>query len=519
MSRVIQSAYQRAIKRFESNEIGNGIRAADDIWNHSSQRSDGMRIRITTPPEFAGTKKAISRYDWSQDLSLSRQLFARVGEISGAFRQKATYVIGDSWAPQFQGQNQEWGRLAESWLEYWFSVADVRGGSYDFITSLFVDCIHIDRDGDQAMLMLLVGGEPRVKFIPAHQIAFRSGIFQDINGIGTVPDGRFKGKKTYNGVIFDDYGREIGCNLLGYNAENDTQYGIDECQILYDPDWSDQGRGIPSVARASMSSAMDYEDILHFIKRQVKQDSAQGLLHYNEEGSAATSEDFITGRNSGEQNQSVKIEQLEGNEIMYFKSEGGGKLEPFRSERPHPNVDAHNMRLLRGILLSCGWFYELYDPREVGGASTRLIQDQARAVVNHRQRLAFKRWIRAISHGLSWAMEKGYVPRNEDNDWLDFFPTLPAKITVDARYDDKTKLERIRTGGGTYAALFGDEGKNWQKEIRQRVTEQKFLQQECDKQVVDIEKVQILTPNGNPQQAQGESADNESGGTDNGGSK
>jgi hypothetical protein len=476
----------------------NGVRAADDIWNHSGQRSDGMRLRITVPPEYAGTKRAITRTDWASSLSISRQLFGRVGEIAGAFRQKATYVIGDSWSPQFQGKNQKWGRIAEQWLENWFCVANLRGEPFDFITSLFVDCIHIDRDGDHAMLCVMDGGQPRIKFIPAHQIAFRNSVVQDINGVGTVPDGRFKGYKTYNGVIFHPLGPVVGYSVLGPTAKEDTQYGVDECQLLYDPDWSDQGRGIPSVARASILTTMNYEDILYFIQRQVKQDSAQGLLHYNEEGAAEDSEDFITGKDSGSPNEDVKIELKEGNEVLYFKAMGGGKLEPFRSDRPHPNTDAHNMRLLRGIFLASGWFYELYDPTQIGGAPTRLIQDQARNSVNHRQRLSFKRWIRAIAHGLSWAMQTGELPRNEDNDWLDFFPTLPSKITVDARYDDKTKLERIRFGGGTYSALFGDEGKNWQKEIRQRITEQKFLQDECEAQDVELDKVQLLTPNGNP---------------------
>lgn len=510
---ALESKWER--QKLNGYEDRNKVFANDDIWNHSAQRSDGMRVRITVPAEYAGTKKAISKWDWQQSLSISRQLYSRVGEIAGAFRQKAAYVIGDSWCPQFQGKNQDWGRVAEAWLESWFEVANIRGEPFDFVTSLFVDCIHIDRDGDQAMLTVVDGDEPRVQFAPAHRIGFRSNTGQDILGMGTVPDGKFKGASCYNGAVFDRNSKLIGYGILGDKQADDQQIGVEACQVLYDPDWADQGRGIPSVARASILQTMNYEDILYFIQRQVKQDSSQGLLHYNEEGAVEDTEDFIQGKDSGLSNEDVKIEQKEGNEILYFKALGGGKLEPFRTDRPHPNVDSHNMRLLRGILLASGWFYELYDPREVGGASTRLIQDQARATVNHRQRLAFKRWKRAIAHGLSWAMKNGAIPRNEENDWLDFWPTLPAKITVDARYDDKTKLERIRAGGGTYAALFGDEGKNWLKEFRQRVTEQKELQAICDEMGVSIDKVQLMTPNGNPptdQQTQDQQAqDNQKG--------
>lgn len=512
----LKSALERANERFDSNEIGstNRIQASDNIWNHSGMRADGMRLRATTPAEYSGTKTAITKWDWQQTLDASRKLYSRVGEVAGAFRQKADYAIGDSWQPQFQGKNQGWGRIAEAAIENWFLRADIRGEPFDFITSLKVDSVHLDRDGDHAMHCCYKNGEPRVKFYQAGAIGFRQGVGQDINGYGKVPAGmRFAGLDTYNGAVYDADGTVVGYGILGRTAAQDTVLGVEQCQVLFDPDWSDQGRGIPAVARASMLSAMDYEDIAHFIKRQVKQDSAMGILHYNEDGSAPnpTGADFMQNKASGSTNMDVIIEQMEGNEINYFKAQGGGKIEPYNSSRPHPNIDAHNMRLLRGVLLASGWFYELYDPREVKGAGTRLIQDQARASINCRQSITHKRWIRAIAHFLAWAMEKGVVPVNNDNDWLDFFPTLPAKVTVDARYDDKTKLERIRSGGGTYAAMFGDEGKNWQKEIRQRITEQKFIQDECKAQGVDIEKVQILTPNGNPQQAEAEEKEEKEG--------
>lgn len=467
-----------------------------------------MRLRGTVPPEYAGTKAAVTRWDWAESLSLSRKLFARVGEISGAIQQKAVYAIGDSWIPRFLGADQDWGRIAEDYLEPWMEVANIRGEPFDFTTSLFVDSIAIDRDGDEAMLTVKDGREPRIQFVPAHAIGFRQATGQDINGYGKVPPikasgNRFAGYPCYNGVIFDKRGRVVGYGILGETAEDDRIFGVEACQLQYEPQWSDQGRGIPAAA-TGLLAWMDYEDIHHFLKRQVKMDSAQGLLHYNEEGAAEDSQDFIEGKDSGATNEDVKIEVKEGNEILYFKAMGGGKLEPFKSDRPHPNVDNYTMRILRGCLQSMGWFYELYDPSQVGGASTRLIQDQARASIRRRQRTMRKRFIRAIVHALSVAMDNGDIPRNDAPDWMRWEPTLPGKLTVDARYDDKTKMERIKMGAGTYSTLYGDEGNWWEDEIRQRIKEQKFIQKECEDAGVDIEKVQMLTPNGNPQAQQAE---------------
>jgi hypothetical protein len=497
MSEIL-NAYDRALARFSNGDIGSRIRADDSIFNHSDLRVDSRRVRITTPAEYAGTKRAISRFDWNQGLSLSRQLYARIGELSGATKQKSNYVIGDSWCAEYHGPPAKaaWGELAKEWLENWFLVANIRGEPFDFVTSLFVDSIAIDRDGDAGMIPCVENGEPRLQFIPAHQIGFRQSAGQDVNGLGIVPDGRFKGAKCYNGVVFGNRTQVLGYGVLGESPKDDKQFAVSEMQLLYEPDWSDQGRGIPKIAN-SMPTWMDYEDIVHFIKRQVKMDSAQGLMHYNEEGAAEDSQDFITGKASGASNQDVKIEQLEGNEIMYFKALGGGKIEAFRSDRPHPNTDAHNMRLLRGCFLSLEWPYELYDPKEVGGASTRLIQDFARHSVNKRQRLVWKRFIRAIAHGLSYAMENGDIPRNDDPDWLAWEVTLPAKVTVDARYDDKTKMEKIRIGAGTWGEIYGDDGKSAKTYIWKRCEEESWWQEASAHYKVDVDKCRILTPNGN----------------------
>lgn len=485
----------------------NGIRASDDIFNHSEQRSDQRRVRIFVPAEYAGTKKAITRTDWYQSLSLSRQLYARIGELSGAIRQKATYVVGDSWRPHYAGEDDKWGHIAEQWLEYWFDCAIARGGSFDFVTALWVDCVSIDRDGDSAMLSVTENGQPRVQFIPAHQIGFRNNVGQDIVGYGKVPGGirggeAYVGMRCYNGVIFNNSGMEVAYGILGETAPEDRIAGIEACQLLYEPDWQDQGRGITATGY-SMLHWMDHEDIAHYLKRQVKQDSMQGIMHYNEAGEAPTSETFINGRTDGSANTDVKIETIEGNEFIYMKADGGGKLVPYSASRPDPNIQEHNKGLLRAAFQAIQWPYELYDPKEVGGASTRLIQDAARAVVNRRQRCTYKRWFRAITHALSAAMDNGDLPRNEKQsgpiaDWMKWQPTLPSKVTVDARYDDKTKMEKIRMGAGTYAELYGDDGKGWKEFIRQRVTEQKFFEDECEAQGVEIDKCQILTPNGNP---------------------
>ncbi len=491
---MIEPAYKVNIRRgFDQH-----YQASDAIWQHSQSFSDSLRPRPTPSTSSGGgaTKLAITNSDWSRTLFLSRQLFARVTEVAGAIQQKNHYVIGNSWEPRFDGENREWGKIAEDYLDDWFQSCNLRGEPFDWKTSLYVDSLSIDRDGDSAMISTVIDGEAKLQFISAHQIACRSSRnTTDKAGFSLVNIGRFAGLRIYNGVIFGKFGDVIGYNVLGDCPDDDRQVGIESCQLLYEPEWSDQGRGIPKMA-TSLLSWMDYEDIHHFLKKQVKMDSAQGLLHYNESGEAQTESDFILGR--GEQtNSDVKVEQIFGNEILYFKAGTGSKLEPFRSDRPSPNVDAFTMRLVRGCLQSMGWFFELYDPSKIGGASTRLIQDMARSSIRSKQRLVQKRAKRAVAHALSHAMTTGRIPKNDSADWLSWSFTLPSRITVDAHYDDETSMNRIKLGAGTYEEFFGEKGKWWEDEVRQRVREQSFFESECQRQKVNINKVQILTPNGN----------------------
>jgi len=471
--------------------------ASDSLFPHSQLQSDGMRLRVTVPCDQSGTKQAISKYDWQRSLSLSRQLYARLGEVSGAINQKSLYTIGDAWSPLYCGQDEAWGEAATEWLEQWFGVCDIRGEPYDFYTDLFIDSVAMDRCGDAAMVCVKVSGEPRLQFLPAHRISSRFEWSLDSSGFSVVADGQYKGARSYNGVIFDRNGKVIAYNILGEDLTKftDRQIPTQSCQLLYEPHWADQGRGIPRLATCLLPW-MDYEDIQYFLKRQVKQDSAQGIMHYNEDGAAETGRDFIQQKDIGLVNNDVKVEQLEGNEIMYFKALGGGKLEAFRSDRPHPNVDAHMVRVMRGCYLAMGWFYELTDPSAMGGANTRLIQDMARFSVLSRQTTSYKRAIRAVMFGLSCAMDLGDIPRN-DTDWHKWDFNLPPRLTVDQRYDEKTAMEQIKMAAGTYADFFGGRGGFWKQKFKQRIAEQKFIEEECEAQGVDVNKVQILTPNGN----------------------
>jgi hypothetical protein len=245
---------------------------------------------------------------------------------------------------------------------------------------------------------------------------------------------------------------------------------------------------------------LDVQDIKTFIKRGVKLESSIGLIHYNEGGEADPNADFIDERVDTDANPSaeatdVKIEKRLGGEIMYMRANVGEKLEGLKTDRPATNTIEFLQRLERYGLLSLGWFYELLDPSSIGGASVRLIQDEARHSVKGRQKTLKKRARRCIHFALGQAMQVGAVPRNPDpQDWMRWGFGLPAELTVDAGYDEQADRENMIVGTTTLDAVCQKRGRWWEETRQQRAIENqnvidhaKALQAHCNSGVSNPE--------------------------------
>ena len=410
-----------------------------------------------------GLDQELSGYQWREMLGYSRQLFAQLGTLGGALVQKATYAVGEAWKPQFYGADRAWGERAEEWLaESFYPVADVRGNGFDFSTNLFLDSLALDVDGDAAMILTASEtGFPQVAFVSADRIC------------GDVPElkeGPFKGARLVNGCILSPQGRVIGYRIQSGDARDAafTDLSTYNCQLLFEPEWQSQRRGIPRIARVLLDW-FDVQDINAFLKRGVKLDASQGLLHYTESGTADTAATAISDNEdtSSGADTDLRIERREGGEILYLKANAGEKIESFTGDRPHPNTEAFVARLERAGLLAVGWFYELTDPSKIGGASVRLIQDQARASVRQRQKTIRKRAKRAVTYAIALAMKNKLLPRNEA-DWWKFDFELPAQLTVDAGYDRQADVEDLKLGLTTKARISAKSGNWWEDTDAQR---------------------------------------------------
>ena len=131
-------------------------------------------------------------------MSQSRVIFSNFGVPRGAILQKADGVVGRAWEPEFKGKDNEFGDAAKEWLQSWFNVCDVQGNLQDFKTSLKMDSVAVDRDGDVFILLTETKtGYPQIQHIPAHRVGTRSASVKD----DILLVGSYRGNRIKNGVV------------------------------------------------------------------------------------------------------------------------------------------------------------------------------------------------------------------------------------------------------------------------------------------------------------------------------
>lgn len=428
---------------------------------------------------------ALNDYEWQEILEFSRQLFAQVPIFTQAVRQKNQYAFGDAWIPQYRGDNKAWGDAAENWIhDIWLPQCSYQGGFADWQSDLYVSGVAWDVDGDDLALFVLDEDNfPKIAYRSANQI-----------GSGTSeqkiddPSSQFDGARVCNGIIHDEGGRFLGVRLLrskyqkplNSNEKPWDDIPANQCDLQAEPMWRAQHRGMPPLACAILDG-LDLQDIKTFIKRTVKLESSIGLMHMNEAGAADPMSDALEERIDTDAmptavNTDVKIENRLGGEIMYMRAGLNERLEALKLDRPGSNSMDFMASLERSGLSALGWFRELVDPSDIGGASVRLIQDQARTSVSCRQKTARRRANRALFFALGTAMRTGRIPQNRNtHDWMNWEFGLPACLTVDAGYDEQADRENLIVGTTTLDAVSQKKGRWWQNNRKQRLIENNDL--------------------------------------------
>ena len=437
-------------------------------WLYKSPRENWKQYR----PRYylsSDTKVNVSPYDRWEMVNYARQLFAQIPEIGGSVRQKNQWAFGEAWDAHYAGKNEAWGDEAKEWLDNaFFPNCNLRGQPFNFKKSLYLSGMSMDYDGDDAMLLTEFENHfPAVAFLPAPKISSQVSAF-GYQGVTVqqrgepsgdiVQGGAFDGARMFDGIIMDRNNRMIAIRIQN---EDGTFADIpaSSADLRYDPEWHDQGRGIPLLGRPLLQG-MDYQDIREFLKRALKRASKFGVTMKSREGDAiaaglapvslTTTPIGNPGTDAAGQpvtQKTLHIEELDESDITYLSTDEGEAVESIKFDQPNQNVNEFVKDHLRSILHAIGWPLELYYLADSGRAPTRIVCKLGNASISGRQSTLYPRWKRAVIYAVAKAMKHGFISKNDDfKDWSKWEPGFPADLSVDDGNDEAAMREGLKMG-------------------------------------------------------------------------
>lgn len=479
-------------------EFGNGIHS-NRKFIRGAQRHG--RATWPEPSRMKDLHELVPENDHDAIVSASRTLFANYGPVREAAIQKADEAVGDAWAPKFQGDNQDWGKLAKDWLiNEWYGACDVRGGKFDFVTSLWLDSVAIDRDGDVGVYLTGTdSGYAQIQRVPAHRIGQRSeGDIED----GRITSGPYKGERIFKGVIVNSVGRAIGYRVLGdaEDGSEDVDIAAQSFFLLDEPEWHDEVRGLPSFAAgvAFVKSSLRS----HEWEQQAQlMASAIGLMEYSEDGMADPDDPMVTAASvdSSGDTSGVQTELFYGGMVRHFKSRSGSKLEQLKHERPGEIWESFQDRVIRLSVGGC-WPYELiWKPGSITGPLVRNVQERARKKVTRRQKRLKLAARRMVGYAIAKAIKAGRLPH--DAEWWKWDFQMPRKFSIDPGRDGENFRRDYVIGRANMSDGVEEDGGTYEAQVRRRIDEVVTLEKllkEARKKNPDLEisreHIQLVNP-------------------------
>lgn len=471
--------------------------------SYSSRFAHGADRSRMRGPQYNVNDIDIDRLIPSNDrktlVALSKRLAANMGVPKAVIAQKAQYSVGRAWIPSYSGTDVANGDAAEDWLKnVWMPNCDVRGGINDW-TQYLKDASRDVDFGDHFTLKTMTadGTFPLLQNIPSYRI--RSGGNCDEK----VADGKYKGRRIRDGIIYSDQGRPIAYRVMdeGY-SQNFQDIPASSIIHIYDKDFSDQGRGLPSFAHA-------VEDLKHCLQsteyERIRQliISSIGLIEYNEHGGPDMDDPGIALGTAANGNEGVTFQSYQGGMVRYMKANSGEKLESVTHDNPGEVWESFQDRLNRASIIGAGWSYGMVWKSPGQGTAERADILRARRAVEDRQGILFFLARAAVSYAVGFAQDKGKITRaNGSTVFLDN-PTRwafsrPPRLSVDDGREEKMLIEGWRAGNRNLSEIVDRDVEEFLRErSREIILSKRIAAEESAASGFEISEreMRMLTPN------------------------
>ena len=430
--------------------------------------------------------------------SAGREIYANFAPVAGAIHEKATTAVGQHWKPIYYGADEKWGKIATEWLNEYLKVLDVRGRPFDFVRNQWIGSVSLDREGEFFIIPIVnpSTGWPTFQYLDAHTVGSRS-VTEDEN--------RFPGWKFRSGIWRNSFGRPMAFRFLGETAEGDRIVPARNVIHTYDPRWFSQGRGIPSV----IQGILDWKDVKKFrdnTKTAANVFSSLTVVEKNAEGKPDTTRDYFRSQSKGTTNavtgqeEKLVIEEYMRGAIRYIRANGKNDLQAFKYDTPPHQVVNFIDSIMRGGFSGMDWPIEqAYDMSGLGTAQVRAITNKCQRSVNQRQQTLLYPAARIVQFAIAAASSAGIIPA-PPIDWYKWRFAYPAKMTADAYREAAQDREDYKLGFITLQEIYEKRGELWSDHVDQRFNEEEYFNKKVRETSIQIERVRMLTPNGNPPQ-------------------
>jgi hypothetical protein len=395
----------------------------------------------------------VPQYRHRAMLSDARFIYTRVGQVSGAVREKKNYTVGKAWVPQYLGTDAKFKAAFNQVISQgWLKNADLRGRPYDFQHDVDIACVSLDREGDCFIYLTeSEQGSPRLQFLESHRIGSPWGQSE-------VTEGIYKGKQILAGIVYDEFQRPVAYNLLpadtGNRAVLSPTYNFipaASIQHVFDPEYFSQGRGIPTICNGILDW-YDMDEMRNAEKIGVKSSSRIALLETNDTGRADPTKAYqeqvaaakAAGTTAAPSQVNVNERLIQDGLIRYFRAGSGNKLEAFSSNRPGASWESFIDHIGRSAHRGLDWPIEMHDLRGIGGASVRALVGQVKRSVENRQEVLWAPFKVAVLYAVARYMERGDLPFAADWDNVGF--SLPPTFGVDVGRDQENRRLNIAMG-------------------------------------------------------------------------
>lgn len=447
--------------------------------NHLVVGATQTTDRRNVSPLDKDTHRTITAFGRRTLMTLGRWLYWNVSAVRGCINEMTDLSV-ESYMPQFEGANQEWGDMVEQWMREHDKICDVRGWPFDMaayrknlVRSTLVD-------GEMfTILTETKSGYPMIQVIPAHRVGCQP-------NLAIVSGGQYDGARIIDGVIVDDQARPIAYRVMGESGEWGEFRDISARDMFpsFVIETPDQLRGLSTLG-ASCFDWQDASDARRFHLIAQKLGASIGLIEHNEAGEADKAKKLLNRTSANFDTPSAgtptplsttATESVDGVSVRYFRAGSNSKLEAFKNDNPTANQQNFRDDVIRESLNGIGWSFDYsYNPTKAGGAQMRVVVDRLnRKLDTIRNDIVRKAQVRIDGYRVAKVMDnpertdKRLVLFPFDKDWFRWSYQGPAVLTADAKYNSDVDLQERKSGMKTLAQSTAERSGYW-RDVRKQL--------------------------------------------------